>query len=203
MWEARESKGRGSVIEKHPQHSKPNKEHGELHSPSGPKVAATGAPRLDAIAGSGTGGGVFHWLNSSIGVAKLVSLTSWEEDYIYSIYIYMHKLWCVFEYLWFLHQQNSTMYIYVCVFGSIYEKLRIFQSCVCFSTLFVVTWFYEVGGDRVWDEKQRGLKRNSFECIINCALWMWWRVRQERDIGEGGVLVWDWSVIKLQKKLTK
>lgn len=63
-----ESKGRGSVIEKHPQHSKPNNEHGELHGPSHQKVAAIGARRLDAVAcgglHGGAGRGVLHRLNS-------------------------------------------------------------------------------------------------------------------------------------------
>jgi len=79
----RESKGRSRAIEKHPQHSEPNKEHGELHDPSGQKVASAGIPRLDAVAGGllrgGTGGGDLHCSKSSIGVPKLDPLTSFCE----------------------------------------------------------------------------------------------------------------------------
>lgn len=66
MWEGREySKGRSSVIEKHPQHSKPSKEHGYMHHPSHPKVA-TRTPCLDAVASSVLHGvpgrGILHCL---------------------------------------------------------------------------------------------------------------------------------------------
>ena len=91
MWEGRESEGRSRGIEKHPQHSKPNKEHGELDDPSGQKVAPAGIPRLDAIAGGlfhgGAGGVDLHCCKSSIGVPKLVSLTSFSAQrdcYIYT-----------------------------------------------------------------------------------------------------------------------
>jgi len=64
MWEGREySKGRSSVIEKHPQHSKPSKEHGDLHDPSHHPNVATGATGTPFLVAVNAGGGVLHCEN--------------------------------------------------------------------------------------------------------------------------------------------